>query len=221
MKYFEQENIIFNQKVKFNYISFTIKGFLNMINEENSDSNTHRRLNTNYKNQSTIPYYRGYNNVRNSTNPSGGGQLNTNMNCLSSSYVPPNAQLPLANQQRLPATNGAAAVGSQRFGPHQNSNDFSSLAEPQESGQPRYIPSNFLSTNNAMSGGNNIIALPANPGCTRINSFPPSATQHQNNPANYSHPIIMHNNFTRLWLDQQNRLELERNSVLRRFVVLK
>ena len=184
-----------------------------MINEESNDSITHRRLNTNYKNQSTIPYYRGYNNARNnSNNPGGGGHLNTNMNCLSSSYVPPNAQLPLANQQRLPA-NSAAAVGSQRFGPHQNSNDFNSLAEAQESGQPRYIPSNFMATNNA-----NIIALPANPGCTRNNSFSQSGAQHQNNPANYSHPIIMHNNFTRLWLDQQNRLELERNSVLRRFV---
>jgi hypothetical protein len=148
----------------------------------------------------------------NNMNTAASSSLANDMNCLSSSYVPPNAQLSylprrtstahLIQNSRFNRNNGGASSNHH----HQ----FDQLEDQVQHQGSRYIPSsmgtrnstNQTQTNTCGSGNGN-------------NNNNSSRNYHYHNPAN------MHANFTRLWHEQNNQMEMHRNANLhRRYVRL-
>ncbi len=152
------------------------------------------RQDTNQRHQSPR-----YNNMSTATSSS----LANDMNCLSSSYVPPNAQLSYLPRRTSTAhliqnsrNNGAASSNHH----HQ----FDQLEDHVQHQQPRYIPSSMGARNSTNQ--------------THANSCGSGNGNNNNSSRNYHYhnPVNMHANFTRLWHEQNNQMEMNRNANLHR-----
>lgn len=115
--------------------------------------------------------------------------ISNDTNCLNSNYVPPNAQISYLPRQQQ----------SQRS--VYQSNRFGGSSQREDGQQPRYIPSAVAS--NCNSHGHD---LPAH--LQRGNS--------SRHPHNHNHHSSVHNSYTRLWHEQQNRAEMQRFAGLMR-----
>lgn len=181
------------------------------INDENpNDFNSPRFSNRNSninQNQSISRFnHRNPHSHRNTNNYNS----NNDLNCLNSNYVPPNAQIPSSSRRR---SSNTGPTPSNRYNTivSIHDNGFSvGESQSQVNIQSRYTPSRNLATTSTLGHTQNqCVQSPS-----QSQSLSSNNIQRNSNLSQY--PNVMHNAYTRLWHEQQNRTELQRNAFLRR-----
>ncbi len=181
--------------------------FINFVNHSRPDNSQTRQYERHHS-----PRY-----INTNTNTGVSSSLVNDMNCLSSNYVPPNAQLSYLPRRASTAhlfqnsrfNNNNAATNSHHN--HDINTRPEDQLEDQIQQQPQYIPSSLRIGNNSNQSQVNTCA----------NNATGQGSNSHRNPRNchYNYPINMHANFTRLWHEQNNQMEMHRNANLQRRLV--